>query len=242
MPIVDSDLEDAHPITSTGTDVIQRMIQGNRVWVEKSKERFGADYFEKLSQGQSPEVCFIGCSDSRVPAERMTKMKPGELFVHRNIANVVAHNDISALSVLQFSVLSLKVKHIVVCGHDHCGGVAAALSGTQLPGVIDPWLNTIRDVITRHQSELAKLPAPARLSLTVKLNVANSLRNVCLSPAVREAWKDGRDLSVHGWVYDLGTGLVEDLGISVKKLEDLEGWEKIVEERIVKKVLAKVAK
>ncbi|KAJ3343517.1 hypothetical protein HDU93_008176 [Gonapodya sp. JEL0774] len=206
-----------------GDDVISRMLTGNKLWVETSKQQFGEDFFQNLSKGQAPEVCFIGCSDSRVPAERLTGMKPGELFVHRNIANVISHTDVSALSVLQFSVLSLGVKHVV--------------SGNDFPGVIDTWLNNIRDVINKHKSAISKLPPAAKLALTVQLNVANSLRNVCASPAVREAWKAGKSLTVHGWVYDLTTGLVEDLDLKVSKIEEVDRFEEDVEEKIIKKAL-----
>jgi carbonic anhydrase len=197
-------------------DIVTRMLEANRAWQRKTLELGGPEFFQALSQAQHPEVAFIGCSDSRVPAERITGLKPGELFVHRNIANVMGPTDVSALSFMQYAVHHLHVKHIIVCGHYKCGGVAAALSGVDFDGVLDTWLEQMRHLMELEKSHLEKISDPEqKLSLLCELNVANSVRAVCRSPIVKEAWKSGHKLAVHGWIYDLNTGLINDLGIVI---------------------------
>jgi len=172
------------------------------------------DYFRKLSQGQSPEVLWIGCSDSRVPANQITGTKPGEVFVHRNIANVCVHSDMNMLSVLDYAVNVLKVKHVIVAGHYGCGGVAAALSNKQF-GLIDNWLRHIKDVYRLYSHELDRISdTQLKLNRLVELNVIEQAYNLCKTTIIQNAWKERSDLEVHGWVIDIGTGLVKDLKVS----------------------------
>jgi len=189
------------------------LLSGNREWVDQ-RVKEDPDYFKKLSQGQSPEVLWIGCSDSRVPANQITGTKPGEVFVHRNIANVCAHSDMNMLSVLDYAVNVLKVKHVIVAGHYGCGGVAAALSNKQF-GLIDNWLRHIKDVYRLHSHELDRISDPQlRVNRLVELNVIEQSYNLCKTTIIQNAWKERSDLEVHGWVIDIGTGLVKDLKVS----------------------------
>jgi len=189
------------------------LLSGNREWVDQRLKE-DPDYFRKLSQGQSPEVLWIGCSDSRVPANQITGTKPGEVFVHRNIANVCAHSDMNMLSVLDYAVNVLKVKHVIVAGHYGCGGVAAALSNKQF-GLIDNWLRHIKDVYRLHSHELDRISDPQlRVNRLVELNVIEQSYNLCKTTIIQNAWKERSDLEVHGWVIDIGTGLVKDLKVS----------------------------
>jgi len=189
------------------------LLSGNREWVDQRLKE-DPDYFKKLSQGQSPEVLWIGCSDSRVPANQITGTKPGEVFVHRNIANVCAHSDMNMLSVLDYAVNVLKVKHVIVAGHYGCGGVAAALSNKQF-GLIDNWLRHIKDVYRLHSHELDRISDPQlRVNRLVELNVIEQSYNLCKTTIIQNAWKERNDLEVHGWVIDIGTGLVKDLKVS----------------------------
>jgi carbonic anhydrase len=189
------------------------LLQGNREWVKKQLNG-DADYFTKLAKGQQPEVLWIGCSDSRVPANEVTGTKPGEVFVHRNIANVCVHSDMNMLSVLDYAVNVLKVKHVIVAGHYGCGGVAAALSKKQF-GLIDNWLRNIKDVYRLHSNELDRITdQETKVNRLVELNVTEQVYNVCKTTIIQNAWKQRTDLEVHGWVIDLKTGLVKDLGVS----------------------------
>lgn len=189
------------------------LLSGNRQWVaEQLKE--DPDYFKKLSQGQSPEVLWIGCSDSRVPANQVTGTKPGEVFVHRNIANVCVHSDMNMLSVLDYAVNVLKVKHVIVAGHYGCGGVAAALTNKQF-GLIDNWLRHIKDVYRLHAHELDRITDQnAKINRLVELNVIEQSYNLCKTTIIQNAWKEREDLQVHGWIVDINTGLVKDLKVS----------------------------
>jgi carbonic anhydrase len=206
------------------------LLRGNREWVQ-TQLTTDADYFTKLAIGQSPEVLWIGCSDSRVPANEVTNTSPGEVFVHRNIANMCVHTDMNMLSVLDYAVNVLKVKHVIVAGHYGCGGVAAALSKKQY-GLIDNWLRNIKDVYRLHSHELARITdEDQRLNRLVELNVMEQVYNVCKSTIVQNAWKERCDLQIHGWVIDLKTGLIKDLKISsngphnlgyVYELDDVE--------------------
>jgi carbonic anhydrase len=175
------------------------LLSGNRDWVDR-QIKDDPEYFAKLSQGQSPEVLWIGCSDSRVPANQITNTKPGEVFVHRNIANVCVHSDMNMLSVLDYAVNVLKVKHVIVAGHYGCGGVAAALSNKQF-GLIDNWLRHIKDVYRLHSHELDRITdKELRVNRLVELNVVEQAYNLCKTTIIQNAWKERSDLEVHGWV------------------------------------------
>lgn len=188
---------------------LENLLQGNKDFVERTLEE-DPDYFEKLSAGQKPPVLWIGCSDSRVPADKITNTMPGDIFVTRNIANVVTHTDISMLSVLDYSVNVLKIKHIIVCGHYGCGGVAAAHGNKQV-GLIDNWLRNIKDVYRFNQEEVDGLPEDQKVDRLVELNAIHSANNVMSTSIVQNAWANGQELSVHAWVYSLKTGLINDL-------------------------------
>jgi len=190
-----------------------KLIQGNAKWVDMRKQE-DPEFFTTLAKGQHPEVLWIGCSDSRVPANEVTGTKPGEVFVHRNIANVVVHSDMNMLSVLDYAVNVLKVKHVIVAGHYGCGGVAAALTSKQF-GIIDNWLRHIKDVYRLHSQELDRITDPtAKVNRLVELNVTEQVYNLCKTSIIQNAWMERADLQVHGWVIDLGSGLVKDLGLT----------------------------
>ncbi len=195
---------------------IPQIFENNRKWVA---EKLGTDsgYFEKLALGQNPEVLYIGCSDSRATAEELMGARPGEIFVHRNIANMVSNTDLSAMSVIDYAVSQLKVKHVVVCGHYYCGGVKAAMQSSDL-GLLNPWLRSIRDVYRIHQKELdAMTDNELRYKRLVELNVQEQCVNVIKTPDVQKAWKERR-LTVHGWVFDVETGYLIDLKIDFEKI------------------------
>jgi carbonic anhydrase len=192
---------------------LQHLFDSNRSWSERIR-RQSPDFFSKLARQQSPEYLWIGCSDSRVPANEIIGLLPGEVFVHRNIANVVAHSDLNCLSVIQFAVDVLKVKHIIVVGHYGCGGVGAALRGDRI-GLSDNWLRHVQDVRQKHEAKLLALgDLTQRADRLCELNVIEQAANVCQTTIVRDAWERGQDLAVHGWVYGLRDGLVRDLGFS----------------------------
>jgi carbonic anhydrase len=179
------------------------------------------EFFTKLAQGQSPEVLWIGCSDSRVPANEVTGTQPGEVFVHRNIANVCVHSDMNMLSVLDYAVNVLKVKHVIVAGHYGCGGVAAALSNKQF-GIIDNWLRHIKDVYRLHANELDRITDDkAKVNRLVELNVTEQVYNLCKTSIIQNAWMNRTDLEVHGWVIDISSGLIKDLGVSSSNSHNL---------------------
>jgi len=194
---------------------IDTMLQNNRDWAEQ-KLKEDKDYFENMSKGQKPPVLWIGCADSRVPASEITGSHAGALFVHRNIANLVVHTDINIMSVLEYAVNQLKVKDIVICGHYGCGGVQAAMSHNHL-GIINKWVRNIKDVYRIHQKELEFISDPdKRFDRLVELNVVEQFKDLVETSIVQKAWADGQELHVHGWVYDMKSGLVNDLGISMK--------------------------
>ncbi|NNE00998.1 MAG: carbonic anhydrase [Pirellulaceae bacterium] len=202
---------------------IDSIFDNNQKWVS-SKEEDDGQYFERLAKGQSPEMLYIGCSDSRVTAEEMIGAQPGDLFVHRNIANMVPNTDLSAMSVINYAVSHLHVKNIVVCGHYGCGGVLAAMQPKDL-GVLNPWLRNIRDVYRLHQDELDEIgDTDQRYKRLVELNVQEQCMNVLKTPEVQLAYGSG-DLTIHGWVLDLSTGKIIDLNINVA--EKLEGIREI---------------
>lgn len=197
------------------------LLQGNRNFVEGIVSN-DPDYFKRLAEGQNPEVLWIGCSDSRVPANQLTGTKPGEIFVHRNIANVCVHTDMNMLSVLDYAVNVLKVKHVIVAGHYGCGGVAAAMGNKQV-GIIDNWLRHIKDVYRLHSDELDSIADEnLRVDRLVELNVTEQVYNVCKTNIVQNAWKERTDLQIHGWVIDIRSGYVKDLNISCSNTDNLE--------------------
>jgi carbonic anhydrase len=196
----------------------ETLLKGNKDWVKDMITKDPA-FFDKLSESQKPPVLWIGCSDSRVPANQITNTKPGDIFVHRNIANVVVHTDMNMLSVLDYSVNVLKVKHVIVCGHYGCGGVKAALGNKQV-GIIDNWLRNIRDVYRTHESEMATLTDPVeRFDRLVELNAIEGASNIMNTSIVQAAWASGQDLSVHAWVYSLKTGIIKDMGVTCSSLD-----------------------
>jgi len=198
------------------THLFERNIQ----WADEIKEK-NPGFFTELSKQQAPEYLWIGCSDSRVPANQIVALPPGEVFVHRNIANVVVHTDLNCLSVIQFAVDYLKVKHIVVCGHYGCGGVKASMEEED-HGLIDNWLRHIKDVGRFHAAELEQLDEHARLDRLCELNVLEQAANVCNSSVVQNAWNNGADLSVHAWIYSIDNGLLKDLNLSVSSIKQME--------------------
>ena len=189
---------------------LKQLFDRNVDWAKGILEK-DPEFFETLSRQQQPEYLWIGCSDSRVPANQIVDLPPGQVFVHRNIANVVVHTDLNCLSVIQYAVEVLKVKHIIVCGHYGCGGVAASLQDQKL-GLIENWLRHIRDVIRFNAADLEGLGEADKLNRLCELNVKEQVTNVCNTSIVRDAWEAGRELCVHGWIYDINNGLLEDLG------------------------------
>jgi carbonic anhydrase len=202
-------------------DDLSNLRENNRVWAARMTRR-DPEFFRRLAAQQAPDYLWIGCSDSRVPANEIVDLLPGELFVHRNVANVVVHSDMNCLSVLQFAVESLGVKHIIVCGHYGCGGVQAALE-VRPHGLIDNWLRHIRDVYFREREELDAISNPAeKVDRLCELNVIDQVLNVARTTVVLDAWRRGQFLAVHGWVYGLADGLVKDLDVTVRSRNDLE--------------------
>ena len=198
----------------------KRLIENNKTWVAEQLELDPA-FFEKLSNGQTPEYLWIGCSDSRVPAESITGTDPGEMFVHRNIANMVVHSDMNMLSVLSYAVEVLKVKHIIVCGHYGCGGVMAAMKNQQF-GLIDNWLRHIKDVYRYHHKELDAIEDETlRARRFVEVNVQEQVHDLGKTSIVQNAWKRNQPLHLHGWVYDIHDGLINDLGVNFTCPKDL---------------------
>ena len=199
---------------------LKRLLDQNRDWAESIKLN-DPGFFQTLAKQQSPTFLWIGCSDSRVPSTQLVGMMPGEMFVHRNVANVVVHTDFNCLSVLQFAVDVLKVDHIIVCGHHGCGGVKAALENLQL-GLIDNWLRHVQDVRHEHEELLSTIEdAEERLDRLCELNVIEQVLNVGRTTIVQSAWQRGQELAVHGWIYGLQDGLLRDLGVTIDNAEGL---------------------
>jgi len=193
---------------------LKTLFDNNARWAGERKA-VDPDFFRRLAGGQSPKYLWIGCSDARVPAEELVSLAPGELFVHRNVANLVLHTDVSSQSTVQFAVDCLQVEHIIVCGHYGCGGVKAAMENREL-GLIDNWLRNIKDLCHVNREELAAIEDPeARLNRTCELNVLRQVDNVARTTIVQNAWKRGQQLSIHGWVYDMHDGLLHDLNTCV---------------------------
>ncbi len=201
--------------------ILPQIFANNRAWAEEM-EATQPGFFQTLARQQHPEYLWIGCADSRVPANQIAGMLPGELFVHRNVANLVVHTDLNCLSVMQFAVDVLKVKHIIVCGHYGCGGVRAALLQSRL-GLIDNWLRHIQDVAQKHADRLAAIPGEdQRIAKLCELNIVEQVHNVCETTIVQDAWDRGQSLSVHGWIYDIQDGLLQDLGFCVSAQDELD--------------------
>ena len=188
---------------------LKHLFERNRQWATAIKEK-DPDYFPQLSRQQHPEYLWIGCSDSRVPANQIVSMPPGEIFVHRNIANVVVHTDLNCLSVIQYAVEILKVEHIVVCGHYGCGGIRAAMDDKQY-GLLDNWLRHVKDVKRFNEEKLKDLPLNEQLNLLCELNVKEQFTNVCNTSVVQNAWENGVELTVHGWIYSIENGILQSL-------------------------------
>jgi carbonic anhydrase len=204
------------PTGLTAADLFER----NRKWAAEMVQE-DPGFFKDLASQQSPEYLWIGCSDSRVPANELVGMAPGELFVHRNIANVVVHSDLNALTVLQFAVDVLKVKHIILCGHYGCSGVGAALNNVRV-GLADNWLGHVRDVRDKHGKYLGKVSGVAATNRLVELNVAEQVINIAQTTVVRDAWERGQAITIHSWVYGVHDGLLRDLGITVSSHDEIQ--------------------
>jgi len=206
--------------------ILKNLFDSNKKWAEKIKES-DPDFFAKLSQQQKPEYLWIGCSDSRVPSNQIVDLMPGEIFVHRNIANVVIHTDLNCLSVIQYAVEVLKIKHIIVCGHYGCGGVQAALA-KRAYGLIDTWLRHIKDVYRHYQDELdAITDENEKLNRLCELNVIEQVANVCHTSIVQKAWEAGQKLSVHGWIYSIEDGILKNLDVCVADVCEISDTYKV---------------
>jgi len=200
--------------------VLKDLFEKNRKWAETVKGS-DPDFFLKLSRQQNPKYLWIGCSDSRVPANQIVDLLPGEIFVHRNIANVVVHTDLNCLSVIQYAVEELKVKHIIVCGHYGCGGIRAAMEN-KAHGLIDNWLLNIKDVYRYHQARIDALgDDKEKTDLLCELNIQEQVANVCHTTIVQSAWRSGRELAVHGWIYSLEDGILKDLNLCMTSPEEV---------------------
>lgn len=202
------------------TTQLHELLDNNRRWARKVENRTPG-FFSSLLQQQAPQYLWVGCADSRVPANELVDLLPGELFVHRNVANVVVHSDLNCLSVIQFATDVLKVKHILVVGHSRCGGVAAALEDRRV-GLADNWIRHVQDVRNRHAAWLDSLEGEARVNALCELNVVEQARNACRTTVVQDAWARGQELVVHGWVYALSSGLLKDLRMTVTGPDDVD--------------------
>ena len=201
---------------------LNHLLEKNRAWAAQIKEH-DPTFFQRLSHQQSPEYLWIGCSDSRVPSTQLVDLQPGEMFVNRNVANVVIHTDLNCLSLTQFAVEVLRVKHIIVCGHYGCGGVQAALANNKL-GLIDNWLRHVQDVMQKHGRLISEFDDEERRARRLcELNVIEQVVNVCQTTIVEQAWEKGQELTVHGWIYGLEDGLVRDLNIDVSGQSNVLG-------------------
>ncbi|RUO26148.1 carbonate dehydratase [Aliidiomarina minuta] len=201
---------------------IKELLENNKKWAREQVEQ-DKDFFNRLANQQKPEYLWIGCSDSRVPANEIVGMAPGELFVHRNVANQIVQTDFNCLSVVQFAVEALKVKHILVVGHYGCGGVAASMDNSA-HGLVDNWLFPIKDIYRENRKELEQLADNPRLDRLCELNVIEQVRNLAKSYTIQEAWNRGQQLTIHGWIYSIKDGLAKDLGVT---MSDKEGVERI---------------
>lgn len=199
---------------------LRHLFEQNKAWSENIRDQ-DPDFFRKLSQQQLPSYLWIGCSDSRVPANQIVGLLPGELFVHRNVANLVVHSDLNCLSAMQFAVDVLRVKHIIVCGHYGCGGVRAALRDDRM-GLVDNWLRHVRDVQQKHEGQLAAInDEDQRWDRLCELNVIEQVLNVCQTTVAHDAWQRGQDVAVHGWIYKVQDGLLRDLKICITQPDEI---------------------
>ncbi|MBP9905743.1 MAG: carbonate dehydratase [Rhodoferax sp.] len=203
----------------TTSTSLQHLFDNNRAWAARMEQQ-RPGFFTQLAKQQAPKYLWIGCADSRVPANEITGLDPGEVFVHRNIANVVVHSDLNALSVIQFAVDHLKVEHIMVVGHYSCGGVLAALRGTRV-GLADNWLRHVHDVKLRHRKRLDHLTIAQQQDTLCEMNVIEQVGNVALTNVLQDAWARGQKVTVHGWCYGLADGLVKDLGVSMQGSDEV---------------------
>eukprot|EP01127_Copromyxa_protea_P005265 TRINITY_DN151_c0_g2_i1.p1 TRINITY_DN151_c0_g2~~TRINITY_DN151_c0_g2_i1.p1 ORF type:complete len:328 (+),score=67.94 TRINITY_DN151_c0_g2_i1:276-1259(+) len=223
------------PVVSKTYISIDQLFDNNKHWAEKHTAR-NPNFFKDLAQQQKPEILWIGCSDSRVPSTQILQLKPGQVFTHRNIANVITHTDLNCLSVLSYAVEVLRVKHIIVCGHYGCGGVAAA-EGNKQYGLIDNWLRHIKDVYNNNREALEERPpGKDRTDLLVELNVARSVANVCYTTIVQNAWAKGQELDIQGWTYSIEDGLIRSLGLNISgtdQLDDIFVFENILNQTVV---------
>jgi carbonic anhydrase len=206
--------------------VLKKLFEQNKNWAAAIKEE-QPDFFLKLSEQQNPEYLWIGCSDSRVPANQIVDVLPGEIFVHRNIANLVIHTDMNCLSVIQYAVDVLKVKHVIVCGHYGCGGVKAALENKE-HGLIDNWLLHIKDIYRCHQMMIDMLDSEEKkINALCELNVIRQVENVCHTTTVQNAWNNGQELAVHGWIYSIADGILRDMDVCITNLNELSHTHRI---------------
>ena len=200
---------------------LEHLLDSNRAWAQRIKDDDPA-FFKKLTAQQKPDYLWIGCADSRVPCTQLVDLLPGEMFVHRNVANLVIHTDFNCLSVMQYAIDVLQVQHIIVCGHYRCGGIQAAMQHQSF-GLVDNWLRHVQDIIVKHQTYLDSFPTEQqRLDQLCELNVAEQVFNVCENTLVRNAWQRGQKLTVHGWIYGIEDGLLRDLGLSLSSIEDMK--------------------
>lgn len=207
-------------------DFYKKIIDNNKLWVE-NQLKLDPEYFKDLSKGQTPPLLWIGCSDSRVPANEIIGAKPGEVFVHRNIANMVIHTDMNMLSVLDYAVNVLKVQHVIVCGHYGCGGVKAAMGNDSI-GIIDNWIRHIKDIYRLHSTYLNSiLDESERFNKFVELNVKEQVFDLAKTSIVQSAWKSGQELSLHGWVYGLNSGFITDLQVNFSSNNDLDAVDQL---------------
>jgi carbonic anhydrase len=209
----------SNPVAPDSAQDLTQLLANNRRWAEATKLR-EPGFFTRLAQQQTPRYMWIGCADSRVPANEITGLDPGEVFVHRNVANVVVHSDLNALSTIQFAVEHLKVKHIMVVGHYGCAGVRAAMRGIRV-GLADNWLRHVQDVRLRHRKRLDHLPTEEQENILCEMNVIEQVGNVALSTVLQDAWARGQPVAVHGWVYGLRDGLLKDLGVTMDRPEQV---------------------
>ncbi len=199
---------------------LKNLFEKNKEWAKRVKKS-DPDFFAKLSKGQNPEYLWIGCSDSRVPANEIVDLMPDKLFVHRNIANIVVHTDLNCLSVIQYAVEVLKIKHIIVCGHYGCGGIQAAMDNKE-HGLIDNWLRHIKDVYRYHQTKLDAIKdKKEKMDLLCELNVIEQVSNICHTTIVQNAWKSGQDLAVHGWIYRIEDGILKNLNVCITNKDEI---------------------
>jgi carbonic anhydrase len=199
---------------------LNSLFESNRQWA-KDIRKADPSFFEKLSKQQSPKYLWIGCSDSRVPANEIVGLLPGELFVHRNVSNLVVHTDMNCLSVMQYAIAILKIKHIIVCGHYGCGGIAAAIE-ERPHGLIDNWLRNVREIYYLYEKEMLAIKDDTeRINRLCEINVASQVFNVCNTTIVQEAWAQGQEITVHGWIYGINDGLLRDLNVSVSSVAEM---------------------